>query len=65
MEVELSVVGRTGATPVPEVVDAEEDVNPDGGMQLELAAQVNPEVQQPPPRFSGQACMLEEHVRVV
>lgn len=47
------------------VVETEGNVNPDGGIQLEPDAQANPEVQQPPPRFTGHACMLEEHTSVV
>jgi hypothetical protein len=56
-----------GATPVADevVVDMDGKVNPDGGTQLELDAQVKPEVQQPPPRFTGHACMLEEQTKVV
>lgn len=59
------MVGRIAPTPVTDVVEVEENVNPDGGIQLELLAQVKPEVQQPPPRFTGHACIPEEHTNVV
>lgn len=65
VELDASVVGRIGATPVADEVDTEGNVNPDGGMQLESAAHVNPEVQQPPPRFTGHGSILLEHTSVV
>jgi len=37
--VELSVVGRTGATPIV-VVETEVAEDPDGGIQLDMEAQV-------------------------
>lgn len=51
-------VGRTGATPVPEVVvdDMVHDL---------LGAQVYPSSQQPPPKLAAQACQLVEQTEVV
>lgn len=53
--VELSVgLGRNGSIPVTDV-EAELTEEPDGGMQLDMEAQVYPFSQHPPPRFTGQA----------
>jgi len=52
--VELSVgLGRTGSIPVTDV-EVELTEEPDGGMQLDMEAQVYP-FPQHPPRFTGQA----------